>query len=161
MPSWETASTRKVLEEHDGNMELGTMNPAQAQRTPIVTTQAPSPTAGYAEADSHGLGNQYEQHGLYDGGDIGNTHVQGQEYDPPGHSHWSPAQRQQAYSDQPAQPVYSAYSPAGSTRYAPPSSAYEPQKLGTVCNSRSSPSRQQPSILQAGRKPVPNTWSDV
>ena len=161
MPSWENASTRKVLDEHHEDMELGILDPAQAQRTPMLATQIPSPTAGYAEADSHALNNPYETNNAYSGGDLGSPQAQRQTYGAPSQSRWAPGQRQQAYTDQPAQPAYSAYSPAGSTRYAPSSSAYEAQEAGTVYASKSPPPQQQPSILQAGRKPVPNTWSDV
>jgi hypothetical protein len=163
MPSWENATSRKVLEEHDGDMEMGTLGPTQAQRVPMLTTQAPSPPVGYAEASSHTLDNPYQQPNAYNGADLRSPQTQGQAYGAPSQPQWGSSPH--AYSDQPAQPAYSAYSPSpsASTRYAP-SSAYEQQEIGTVYNSRSPPPPQQqhaPSTLLAGRKPVPNTWRDV
>lgn len=163
MPSWENATSRKVLEEHDGDMEMGTLERTQTHRVPMLTTQAPSPPVGYAEASSHELDSPYQQHNTYNRAELGSPHPQGHAYAPPSQPQWSHAPR--AYSDQPPQPAYSAYSRSSSpsTRYAP-SSAYEQQEMGTVYNSRSPPPLQQqhaPSILQAGRKPVPNSWQDV
>ncbi len=111
MPSWENATSQKVLEEHDGDMEMGTLEPAQTQRLPMLTTQAPSPPAGYAEAPSHPLDSPYQQHTAYNGADLGSPHT----YGAPTQPQWTTTaqsqpqygQRQQAYTDQPPPPTYS------------------------------------------------------
>ncbi len=176
MPSWETATSKKVLEEHDGEMEMGTLEPAQAQQVPMLR----SPSTEYAHPSTHALENSYQQQQQP-------PHAQAELYAPQTQQHYP---NPNPYTDHPPQPSYSAYapSPSASTRYAPSSTAYELQETGvTYASARSPPPQQQqyhpqspppqhqyqqqqqqyagnapaPSILQAGRKPVPNTWQDV
>ena len=174
MPSWETASQRKVLEEHkDEDMELGNLDPAKA---PMLAHQAPSPRTGYLKTDSSFASRPYQQHGTQNGGDLGNPSSQGRHdlYDnpypnspasPPRYNDSGFGSHQQGYQGSHYQQSYSAYAPSESTKYEP--SSYGQQESGVAYASRSPHPVQQPyhshapSVLQAGRKPVQNSWREI
>lgn len=166
MPSWETASSRKVLEEsYDNDVEMGKLDP---QKEPMIAHQAPAPTADYPELGSHRDDLPYQQHDTASAGDLGNPYGHNSPTYGGAYSHSSPAATRQYYSPDdigrhpapPAQQSQSAYAPSESTRYEP-SSVYGAQEMGTAYHTQSHYQDQTPGALQAGRKPVANTWKDV
>lgn len=129
MPSWDSASQKRVLQEEDSHndVEMGKLE----QKAPMLGHQAPSPNTGYTEMSSE---IPYQQHGAKQGGDLGVPYGQGQSYN--------------------ASNVYMPYAPSSiSTRYEP-SSVNGGQETGTAYHSQSYDA-QPPSILQAGRRPGP------
>ena len=171
MPSWDTASHRRVMEEHkNDDVELGTIDLARA---PMLAHQAPSPRTDYPSAASL----PYQQQGVQNGGDLGNpyAHDDFASHDSPYATSPTSPQRynntgfgshQQSFPDHRLQrQSYSAYTPSESTRYEP--SSYGQQETGVTYASRSPPPVQQPypslapGGLQVGRKPVQNSWRDV
>ncbi|MCJ1310138.1 hypothetical protein MMC25_003799 [Agyrium rufum] len=78
MPSWETSSSRKVLEEHkDEDVEMDRLDPLKEQNASLVANQAPSPIG------LHNYGNKpysdempYQHQGATHGGDLGNPYDQ-------------------------------------------------------------------------------------
>ena len=175
MPSWDTASRKQVFEEHkDEEMELGTMDPAKA---PMLAHQAPPPRSGYAEMDSSTASLPYQQYGVQHGGDLGNPYGHGPK-SPHENNPYSPrlneagfVEPQRSYRDDGrVQQSYSAYAPSESTRYEP--SSHGGQESGVAYGGRSpapgpAPAQQSYSInaapngLQAGRKPLQDSWRDV
>ena len=127
MPSWETTSQKRVLQEEErhNDVEMGKLE----QKAPMLAHQAPSPNTSYAEIGSE---IPYQQHGAKQGGDLGVPYTQGQSYNAPN--------------------TYTPYAPSSvSIRYEP-SSVHGEQETGTAYHSQSYDA-QPPSILQAGRKP--------
>ena len=166
MPSWDSATNRKVLDErHEEDVEMGKLDP---QKAPMLAHQAPAPTAMYPETGPPSAGMPYQQHGAAEGGDLGNPYGQS----PPGYGgaygHASPTAPQQYHSPDdfkthqslPAQQAYSAYTPSESTRYEP-STVHGAQEIGTAYHSQSSYGNPTPSVLQAGRQPANNSFRDV
>ena len=129
MPSWETASQKRVLQEDDSHndVEMGKLE----QKAPMLAHKAPSPNTGYAEMDSQ---IPYQQHGAKQGGDLGISYGQGQSYN--------------------GSTAYTSYAPSSVSTTYEPSSVYGGQETGTAYHSQSYDA-QPPSILQAGRKPGP------
>ena len=78
MPSWDNASSRKIL-DHDHDVELDRLNPADEQKAPMLAHQAPSPRVDqglYAGAGAVG-GMAYQQHGSHSGSGYGDNYGQG------------------------------------------------------------------------------------
>lgn len=81
MPSWETASSRKVPDQRHGaeeGLEMGRLDPLAAQHAPMLANAAPPPGTGYAEADSSPVLHphspyqyQHQQQAGFQGGDLG------------------------------------------------------------------------------------------
>ncbi|MCJ1384322.1 hypothetical protein MMC17_007438 [Xylographa soralifera] len=173
MPSWDTASSRKVLEDHkDDDVELGTLDPMHEQTAPMLANQAPTPHVGYGEIPNS-TSMPYQQYGAYHGGDLGNPYGQQSYVDHPNPygGMAAPAQShgnagygyQQGTSSPRQQPAYSAYAASEtSTRYEP-SSTYAGQELGTAHRPTPAPAAQPLSSIGApvGRKPLQNTWRNV
>ena len=180
MPSWDTAASRKVLEDpRNEDVELGRLDPLHEQTAPMLANQAPTPygdNPGPAAASV-----SYQQYAPYNGGDLPNRYigqsVQQHSANPYGNvstvaapNYGNPGSGQQGgYSGMRTtrQPqVASTYAPSvTSTRYEP-SSSYDGQELGTAYRSR------QPAVWQQGlgspsvaapvaRKPVQDVWRDV
>ena len=187
MPSWDSAPSKKVLQEPSDDMELGTLDPVHEQTAPMLANQAPTPRVGYSEvAGSEGL--PYQQYGAYHGGDLGSPYgQQNQIHEAPPSPYGGPQSPTQTYggaaygrqqggyqrpnpypSQQRPQPAYSSYAASEtSTRYEP-STAYGGQESGTVYHSRQAsplagwqhnPGPAGPPPV--GRKPVQNTWREV
>lgn len=173
MPSWDTASERKIpkVEQHaDEDMEMGRLDPLHAQQAPMLAAHngTTSPRPGHAEMDS----SPYRQHGGYDGGDLGSPYgrqesgvAYGGAY-PQRHGQWQQQQPQQAFGrGYGGRSGYEAYTPSESTEFEPPSVAQRGD--GGVYSPASLPAGRQyadvrpPSGLQVGRKAVPNSWRDV
>ena len=142
MPSWDTASQKRVLEDvhHHDDVEMGKIE----QKAPMLAHQAPSPTKEYTEMES---GTPYQQHSAQHGGDLGNPYSS---YGGP-NSHTvptSPHSYDSLGAQSNLQGSYAPYAPSVSTRYEPSSvngsqGAYQPQLSNT----------QTPGILQPGRQP--------
>lgn len=179
MPSWDTANSRKVFEEHkQEDVELGRLDPMQEQKAPLVANQAPTPRTGYGEPNPSSPGLTYQQYGAYNGGDLGNPYAgenlgasqrpfttsptSPQSYHNPGFGKPQPAYQ----SNSPYQQPYSAYSSSQSTRYEPLADGQ--QEIGTTYNSRPSPPyplQSSGSGLATGvpptRKPIQNSWREI
>ena len=122
MPSWDTASTRRIPDPKNEDVELGRLGPNEEHTAPLVANQAPAPTGGFG-----GEGLPYQQYGAYHGGDLGAPY-RGVDPPAPAASHGYPQQG------------YSAYTPSQSTRYEP-----SEQELPTTYNSRDSvPAQRRP-----------------
>ena len=173
MPTWETASSRKVLEDHkDDDVELGILDSMHEQTAPMLANQAPTPHVGYGEIPGS-TSMPYQQYGAYHGGDLGNPYGQQSYADgpsqyggvtapakPPGNAGYG---YHQGYNSPFQQPAYSAYTPSEtSTRYEP-SSTYAGQELGTAYRSTPGLAAQPLSSIGApvGRKPLQSTWREV
>lgn len=177
MPSWDTASERKIPqpEQHaDEDMEMGRLDPLHAQQAPMLAAHnaAPSPRAGYAEMDSP----PYRQHGAYDGGDLGSAYgrqesgvAYGGAYSQQYGRQPQPQrqqQQQQAYGGgYGGRSGYEAYTPSESTEFEPPSVGQRGD-AGVYSPASSAAGRQYaagrpPNGLQVGRKAVANSWRDV
>lgn len=175
MPSWDTASERKVFDEsHDEDIQMEKLDP---QKAPMLANQAPSPRIGAQQSPAAVL--PYQQHGAALGGDLGNPYGQtspvyggahGQS--PVGytgqHGYASPSAPQQYHSPDdltanhsfPPQQAYSSYTPSESTRYEP-STVYGGQETGTAYHSQTQYGSHTPSVLQAGQRPAPGSFRDV
>jgi hypothetical protein len=89
MPTWDTATSKKVLEDQkDDDMEMATLDPQQ-EKAPMLANQAPTPRVGYTElagsapGSAHGgEGMPYQQYGAQHGGDLGNPYGGQQAYTP-------------------------------------------------------------------------------
>ena len=174
MPSWDTASSRRVFDEHkQDDVELGRLDPMQEQKAPLVANQAPPPRAGYGELNATSPGLPYQQYGAYNGGDLGNPYgrenlgasprpfttspTSPQSYPNPGFG-----RPEQAYqSNSPYQNPYSSYNSSQSTRYEP--LARGQQEVGTTSDSRPFPlpSSGLATGVPPTRKPIQNSWREI
>ncbi|MCJ1369567.1 hypothetical protein MMC20_000779 [Loxospora ochrophaea] len=168
MPSWDNASSRKILEEQkEDEVEMERLDAERAQAAPMLANQAPSPHVGYSEIDSRQTEMPYQQRGAHYGGDLGNPYGHGGHsgpYEMGGASQSYNAQTPQDYRGHNDQQSYSAYTPSESTRYEP--SYHTASQFGTGYASRSPPPRQQgaraaPNAFQVGRQATQNSWKDV
>ncbi|MCJ1363384.1 hypothetical protein MMC16_002491 [Acarospora aff. strigata] len=191
MPSWDTASQRKIPDHHgDERLGMGRLNPLAAQQEPMLTSAGPPPRTGYAEADSSPVLSPYQHQGGFQGGDLGSPYGQQQGrtaytgYASPAPSFqgrsgagygqsqaYGRSTQQQDFNLDPyggghrqqyPHSAYSAYTPSTSTRYEP--TVNYQQQTGVVYNSRSPPPQHTsipPSILGVGRKPVQGSWRDT
>ena len=147
MPSWDSASQRRVPDGHDGDedVEMGPLAPVRGPND-APNEAALEPRMGYAEADSypvdtHAYGRQ-ETPNVY-GGQTYATRMPAPSMSPAGYGA-SMQQQQQLGGPQ----SYSTYAPSESTRYEP--SGYEQP---FAYHARSPP--------PVGRKPVQDSWRDV
>lgn len=103
MPSWETASSRTVLDQRHGaeeELEMGRLDPLAAPHAPMLANAAPPPRIGYAEADSSPVARphspyqyQHQQQAGFQGGDLGTPY--GRQQSPiayPGYASSPPSQ---------------------------------------------------------------------
>lgn len=171
MPSWETAPSKKVFDDHNEDVELGTLDHVHEQTAPMLANQAPTPRVGYGEH----LGAErlpYQQYGAHHGGDLGSPYEQHSFEDhpnpyggtpAPAQSYGNTAYRSQGNNNLRPQPTYSTYAASEtSTRYEP-ASTYAGQELGTAYRSKPPLVAQQLSASSGGpiRKPVQSMWREV
>ena len=141
------------------------------QRAPMLAHHGPVPAAAFvqehAETDASSSPSYYQQYQksdprvapTYDRG-LEDSSYGGNRYSPPS----TPLRGQRTQEEQ-AYRSYSAYATSESTRYEP--SAVAEHSMGTAHYGSSSPpghggqGEQTPSVLQAGRKPVQDSWRDV
>ncbi|MCJ1473407.1 hypothetical protein MMC13_002058 [Lambiella insularis] len=170
MPSWETASSRKVFDDHNEDVELGPLDPFHEQTAPMLANQAPTPRVGSGDHSSAGV-LPYQQYGAYHGGDLGNPYGQHNYEDhpnpygsipAPAPSYGNTAYDYSGNSNARAQLPHSTYAASEtSTRYEPASS-YAGQELGTAYRSRPPlPAQQRAPSGGPMRKPVQSTWREV
>ena len=134
MPSWDSASQKRVLDEdnHHDDVEMGKMK----EKAPMLAHQATSPTTGYAEMGSD---MPYRQHGAEQGGDLGNPYALNQGLSASSRP-MSPAASHHYDSPddfgrhQGSQGGYAPYTPSVSTKYEP-SSVYGGQETGNGISS--------------------------
>lgn len=187
MPSWETASSRKVPEQRHGaeeGLEMGRLDPLAGQQAPMLASAAPPPRAGYAEADSSPVPHspyqfQHQQQAGFPGGDLASPY--GRQPSPVAYGGYGNPQAYEGsthpqelgtygggggggYGQQQAYSAYSTYAPSASTRYEP--TVNYQQTTGVVQSARS-PAPRQPqygniaSVPPVGRKPVQGSWRDT
>ena len=172
MPSWDTASERKVpVGERlaDEEVELGRLDPRRAQQAPMLGGAAAA-GAGYADADEP----PYRQRGGNGGGELGSAYArqEGRGAYGAGYARGYGGRRDELVQRQEVggggyggRGGYEAYTPSESTEFEPPSvgsggggGVYSPAS-STV--GRQYAGGQVPSGALVGRKAVANSWRDV
>lgn len=168
MPSWDTASERKVpwAERHgDGDVEMGRLDALRAQRAPMLGARddaALAPRAGYAEMDAPA----YPQQGGYDGRDLGSPYGRQESGGGYGRLHLQQQQQQlqAAGAGYAGGSAYSAYAPSESTLFEPESGGQGGGGAGFGPGSGTAVAgagRQYAGGVPVGRKAVGNSWRDV
>ena len=174
MPSWDTASERKVpveqLHSKDEAVELGRLDPVSAQQqAPMLAAYSGTGASreGYAEMDS--TATPYRQQGGYRGGDLGSSYGRqesGGAYGFGG-AGWQGygRQGQVAGGGYGGRSGYEAYTPSESTEFEPPSVGHggEARVYSPVSSTggRQYGGGQASSGAPVGRKAVADSWRDV
>ncbi|EEP76220.1 predicted protein [Uncinocarpus reesii 1704] len=159
MPSWQNAVTRRV-EDPSQDVEMHNLHPTTGQ-TLGTTTRSRS---GYYEVPSQPSSPRFAPDPYSAGAARTNQNHHPYAEQPPyaRSPNASPSPSlQQAYSPYSAAGRQSPYSAAG--RQSPGYAAYSPSVPSSPPPpfSPTAPGRQTPGLLQAGRKPVENSWKEV
>ncbi|EFW21929.1 hypothetical protein D8B26_002036 [Coccidioides posadasii str. Silveira] len=182
MPSWANATTRRV-EDTSQDVEMNQLSPATGQ----AIGTAGRNHSGYYEVPSQPTSPHFAPDNAYRGtelagtpaspSNIGIAQTQGFSNQPyrdrsPVHSTGGmfvdtthPYSRSPNASPPPVQNAYAPYSPHGQQQsgyaaYSPSIPSSPPPPFSSTYGDNNN-GRQTPTLLQAGRKPVENSWKDV
>ena len=174
MPSWENATTRKVEDTSTQELEMNRLDPSTGQNVAAIGRPGRS---GYHEVPSQPSSPRFPQNQGYRGREPTNPHFNsahevdpatigvarsGYDHNPPYQDHrpnQAPYSRSQ--SSLPSQSSYSPYPLRQQQSHAAYSTASPASPPPQFSSQEFDHGARAPGLLQAGRRPVENSWREV